>query len=142
VIVLDTNVLSELIKSAPAPHVLRWVDDQDSAELVITSITAAELRAGVAVLPRGRRKERVDRQIERLINDVFGGYVVPFDAGSSSHYADIVASCRRRGRPMSALDVQIAAICRQHDATLATRNITDFEAVKLPVVNPWVEPED
>jgi len=140
VIVLDTNVLSELIKPTPTPQVLRWVDDQQSAELVITSITTAELRAGVAVLPRGRRKETIGRQIERLINDVFGGYVLPFDSSSSSHYADIVATGRRRGRTMSALDVQIAAICRQHDATLATRNITDFEALNLPLVNPWSEP--
>ncbi len=140
-IVLDTNVLSELIKPTPTPHVLRWVDDQDSTELVITSITAAELRAGVAVVPRGRRKETIGRQIERVINDVFGGYVLPFDSRSSSHYADIVATGRRRGRTMSALDVQIAAICRQHDATLATRNITDFEALNLPLVNPWSEAE-
>jgi predicted nucleic acid-binding protein len=142
VIVLDTNVLSELIKPIPVPQVLRWVDDQDSAELVITSINAAELRAGVAVLPRGRRKETIAKQIERLINEVFGGYVLAFDSSSSSHYADIVATGRRRGRPMSALDVQIAAICRQHDATLATRNVTDFEAVKLPVVNPWSQLKD
>lgn len=141
-IVLDTDVLSELINPAPAPRVLRWVDDQNSAELVITSITAAELRAGVAVLPRGRRKETIARQIDRLINDVFGGYVLPFDSASSSHYGDIVATSGRRGRPMRALDVQIAAICRQHDATLATRKGTVFEALKLPVVDPWCEPED
>ena len=138
-IVLDTNVISELIKPA---HVLRWVDDQDSAELVITSVTAAELRAGVAVLPRGRRKDTIARKIERLITEVFAGYVLAFDADSSSHYADMVAATRRRGRPMSALDVQIAAICRQHDATLATRNITDFEAVTLAIVDPWSEPEE
>lgn len=138
-IVLDTNVLSELIKPIPTPQVLRWVDDQDSAELTITSITTAELRAGVAVLPPGRRKQTIGRQIERLINDVFGGYVLPFDSSSSSHYADIVATGRRRGRTMSALDVQIAAMCRQHDATLATRNIADFEALKVPLVNPWSE---
>jgi predicted nucleic acid-binding protein len=140
VIVLDTNVLSELIKAAPAPQVLRWVDDQNSAELVITSITAAELRAGVAVLSRGRRKETIARQIERLINDVFGGYVLPFDASSSSHYADIVATSRRRGRPMSALDVQIAAICLQHEAALATRNVDDFSTAMLTLVDPWFEP--
>jgi toxin FitB len=141
VIVLDTNVLSELIKPAPAPQVLRWVDDQNSAELVITSINAAELRAGVAGLPRGRRKETIARQIERLINDVFGGYVLPFDSSSSSHYADIVAAGRRRGRPVRALDAQIAAICRQHDASLATRNIPDFTIAKLAVINPWTRPD-
>jgi predicted nucleic acid-binding protein len=101
VIILDTNVLSELIKPVPVPQVVRWVDAHNSAEIAITSITAAELRVGVAMLPRGRR-----------------------------------------GRPMSALDVQIAAICRQHNATLATRNVTDFESAKLPVVNPWSQPND
>ncbi len=138
-IVLDTNVLSELMRPAPAPQVLRWVDDQDGAELVTTSITAAELRAGVAVLPRGRRKETIARQVERLLDEIFGGYVLPFDSRSSSHYADILGAARRRGRHMNALDVQIAAICRQHDAMLATRNLTDFEAVTPSVVDPWVE---
>jgi predicted nucleic acid-binding protein len=68
--------------------------------------------------------------------------IVRYSWRHCSHYADIVATVRRRGRPMSALDVQIAAICRQHDATLATRKVTDFEAVKLPVVDPWAQPED
>lgn len=141
-IVLDTNVLSELIRPTPLPRVVRWVDEQEGAELVITSITAAELRAGVGLLPRGRRKDTITTEVERLISDVFGGYVLPFDADSSSHYADIVARVRRRGRAMSSLDIQIAAICRQQGATLATRNITDFEAVTLPIVDPWSEPED
>lgn len=138
-IVLDTNVLSELVKPAPAPQVVRWADDQDSTDLWITSITTAELRAGVAVLPRGRRKDTIARQIEHLINDVFGGYVLPFDAASSIHYGDIVAAGRRRGRPMSALDAQIAAICRQHDASLATRNVADFTIAKLAVIDPWTQ---
>jgi predicted nucleic acid-binding protein len=140
VIVLDTNVLSELIRPAPAPQLVRWVDSQRSADLVITAITTAELRAGVAILPRGRRKDTIARQIERLITDVFGGYVLPFDAESSGHYGDIVAAGRRLGRPMSALDAQIAAICRQHKATLATRNVTDFKTAKLSIVDPWTQP--
>jgi toxin FitB len=140
VIVLDTNVLSELIRPTPAPQVVRWVDSQRGADLVITAITAAELRTGVAILPRGRRKITIGRQIERLINDVFGGYVLPFDAESSGHYAGIVATGRRLGQPMSALDAQIAAICRQQEATLATRNVTDFTTAKLAVVNPWTQP--
>jgi toxin FitB len=105
-----------------------------------TSITTAELRAGVTILPRGRRKQTIARQIEHLINDVFGGYVLAFDADANAHYADIVATARRRGRPMSALDTQIAAICRQHDATLATRNSEDFRDTKLTVINPWIHP--
>ena len=139
-IVLDTNVISELIRPEPAPQVVQWVDSQTSPELVTTSITTAELRAGVAVLPRGRRKDTIARQVERLINDIFGGYVIPFDAESSTYYADIVATGRRRGRPMSALDTQIAAICRQHSATLATRNVADFSTAKISILNPWAEP--
>jgi hypothetical protein len=141
VIILDTNAPSELIKRLPAPQVIAWVDDQDSAELVTTSITTAELRAGgVAALPRGRRRELIAKQVEHLITDVFRGYVLPFDTESSPYYADLVAAARRHGRPMSALDAQIAAICRQHDAALATRNVSDFTATKLAVIDPCALP--
>jgi predicted nucleic acid-binding protein len=139
VIVLDTNVLSELIRPTPEPQVVTWVDDQDTSDLMITSITAAELRAGVAVLPRGRRKEKIALQIERLIREVFGGHVLPFDVDASSQYADIIATGRRTGHPMNAMDAQIAAMCRQRDATLATRNVEDFRSASLTVINPWTD---
>lgn len=136
-IILDTNVISELLRPSPAMQVVMWVDDHDSSELVTTSMTAAELFAGVAALPRGRRKESLAREVGHLLNDVFAGNVLPFDVASSRHYAQIVATATRRGRPMTPFDAQIAAICQQHDATLATRNVNDFRTTGLTIVNPW-----
>jgi toxin FitB len=137
VIVLDTNVVSELMRPQPAPPVLEWVDAQPSSDLLLTSVTAAELRAGVALLPRGRRQATIADRVETLIDETFAGYVLPFDVDSSTHYAEIVATRTRAGSPISTADAQFAAICRQHDATLATRNTPDFLNTGLTLVNPW-----
>jgi toxin FitB len=137
-IVLDTNVLSELIRDAPNARVLDWVDGHDSSELVITAITAAELRTGLAQLPSGRRRSKLGEQIERLLVDTFDGKALPFDIDSSAVYADIVARRKRAGTPIAALDAQIAAICRQHRAALATRSAKDFAATGVDVIDPWV----
>jgi predicted nucleic acid-binding protein len=137
VIVLDTNVVSELARPTPSPAVIEWVDAQDSSSLVITALTAAEVRAGVALLPNGRRKQDVGLRMESLLTETFAGFVLAFDIDSSAHYADIVASRRRAGRPISAFDAQIAAVCRQHDAELATRNTADFTDAGIQLINPW-----
>jgi toxin FitB len=137
-IVLDTNVLSELMRPAPVMRVVDWVDRYDPAEVVITAITAAELRAGVSQLPSERRRSRISEQVEHLLADTFAGYVLPFDVDSSVEYADVVAQRKRDGTPIAALDAQIAAICRQHQATLATRNARDFAATGIDVIDPWV----
>lgn len=136
-IVLDTNVLSELIKPEPDAGVLAWTDRQRSAELAITAVTAAELRAGVAIMPGGRRKVRIAQRIEQLIGTTFRDRVLAFDSRSSEQYADVVARRRRAGTPISILDAEIAAICRQHSATLATRNGKDFAGVGLDLIDPW-----
>lgn len=136
-IVLDTNVLSELAKPAPDPSVIEWVDTQDSSELVITALTAAEVRAGVALLPEGRRRAEVEARMEPIITDTFGGYVLPFDVESSVSYAEILAARTRDGRPISIFDAQIAAVCRQYVAVLATRNTSDFTDTFISLVNPW-----
>lgn len=136
-IVLDTNVLSELMLPAPTPAVLDWVDAQQPSEVWITAVTAAELRAGVAVLPAGRRRSAVSRRVEQLLTRTFADAVLPFDVDATAHYAEVVAARRRAGRPVSALDAQIAAICRQHDVSLATRNVRDFAATGVEVINPW-----
>jgi predicted nucleic acid-binding protein len=137
VIVLDTNVVSELVRPTPSAAVINWLDIQASPELVITALTAAEIRAGVALLPSGRRKEHIARQMEVLLTETFAGYVLPFDVYSTPHYADILASRSRAGRPISAIDAQIAAISRQHQAILATRNTADFTDTGLDLINPW-----
>jgi toxin FitB len=137
VIVLDTNVVSELARPRPSPEVVDWVDAQDSANLVITAVTAAEIRAGVALLPTGRRRRQIAERMESLISETFAGYVLAFDVDSTGHYAKVVATRTRAGQPISGLDAQIAAVCAQHGATLATRNIDDFDGLELNVVNPW-----
>ena len=136
-IVLDTNVVSELMRPAPDAKVVAWVDRQPVTDLLITAITAAELRAGVALLPRGRRRTAIAEQIDALIDETFAGFVLPFDVESSGHYGDIVARRTRAGAPIAALDAQIAAVCRQHEAPLATRNHRDFADTGVDLIDPW-----
>lgn len=136
-IVLDTNVVSELARPIPSQAVIEWVDAQESSSLVITALTAAEVRAGVALLPGGRRKLDVGLRIELLLTETFAGFVLAFDIGSSAHYAEILAGRTRAGQPISAFDAQIAAICRQHEAILATRNTADFTETGIQLINPW-----
>ncbi|CAO1654022.1 Ribonuclease VapC [Salinibacterium sp. NYA9b] len=136
-IVLDTNVISELVRPTPSPAVIAWIDAQDSTDLVITALTAAEVRAGVALLPSGRRKQDVGERMESLLTETFAGFVLAFDLDSSGQYADIVSNRSRAGRPISTFDAQIAAVCRQHDAVLATRNTADFTDTGVQLVNPW-----
>lgn len=136
-IVLDTNVVSELARPQPNLAVIGWVDARDSSELVITALTAAEIRAGVALLPEGRRKHEIGIRMEPLLTETFAGYVLAFDIDSSAHYARILEARTRLGRPISALDAQIAAVCRQYEATLATKNIADFTDTGVQLVNPW-----
>lgn len=136
-IVLDTNVLSELARPTPNHAVIEWVDAQDSSGLVLTALTAAEVRTGVALLPDGRRKRDIGLRMESLITETFAGFVLSFDTDSSAHYADIVAARRRAGKPISTFDAQIAAVCRQHEAALATRNTADFSDTGAQLINPW-----
>ncbi len=125
-IVPDTNVLSELARPTPSRPVIEWVDAQDSLSLVITTLTAAEVLTGTALLPNGRRKREVGLRMESLLTETFAGFVLAFDIDSSAHYPYILAARRRAGRPICAFDAQIAALCRQYEAVLATRDTADF----------------
>ncbi len=140
-IVLDTNVLSELARSRPSQEVINWADARDSSDLVITALTAAEVRAGVALLPDGRRKRDIGMRMELLLTETFAGFVLAFDIDSSFHYAEILAARTRGGQPISAFDAQIAAVCRQHTAILATRNTADFTDTGIELINPWDTPD-
>jgi toxin FitB len=137
-IVLDTNVVSELMRPLPNELVVAWVDGQSARESYISAITLAELLYGVGRLPSGFRKNELARQIEAMVNEDFAGRVLAFDQAAAAHYADIVVLRERIGRPVSAADAQIAAITRSHGAKLATRNVTDFADVSLDLVNPWL----
>ncbi len=136
-IVLDTNVISELTRGAPDPGVLSWLDALPVGEVATTAVTAAELRYGVARLPAGHRKRELTMAVRGLLNDDFYGRVLPFDERASARYADIVADRERLGRPIGVADALIAAICRDLGATLATRNTADFEETGIELVNPW-----
>ena len=136
-IVLDTNVISELARQVPDPGVLSWLDSLEVSGLVTTAITAAELRYGVARLPDGHRKRELAAVIQGILTEDFHGRVLPFDERASVRYADIVAGRERAGRPIGIADAQIAAICRDLSATLATRNPADFEETGIELIDPW-----
>jgi toxin FitB len=137
VIVLDTNVISELTRQSPAPRVISWLDALAAAEVGTTAITAAELLYGVARMPDGRRKTELAAAVHGLLSDDFRGRVLSFDEPAAQRYADIVTSRERLGRPIGVADAQIAAICRTIDATLATRNTDDFQETGIELINPW-----
>ncbi len=136
-IVLDTNVVSELMRHAPEAGVARWVDRFPAENVFVTAVTAAELRYGVARLPAGRRKRELFAKVDGLLAEDFQDQVLPFDGLAATHYAEIVAARERAGRPISMADAQTAAICRNWSADLATRNVNDFLDTGVHVLNPW-----
>ncbi len=136
-IVVDTNVISELTRQMPAPEVVSWLDSLAVAEVATTAITAAELLYGVARLPAGQRKTRLSAAVHGLLSADFDGRVLAFDEQAATPYAEIVTGRERLGRPISVPDAQIAAICRATSAALATRNTGDFEATGIELINPW-----
>ena len=136
-IVLDTNVISELARQVPDVGVLTWLDSLEISDVATTAVTAAELRYDVARLPDGRRKRELTVVIRGILTEDFHGRVLPFDEGSSVQYADIVTDRERIGRPIGVADAQIASICRDVGAVLATRNTPVFEETGVELVNPW-----
>ncbi|HVO97611.1 MAG TPA: type II toxin-antitoxin system VapC family toxin [Bryobacteraceae bacterium] len=138
-IVLDTNVLSELARIAPAAAVSAWMDAQIRSLIFITAVTKAELLYGIEILPAGRRRAALHQSAEQMFLNEFAGRILPFDSDAAEAYARIAASRRAMGRPISQADAQIAAIARSRGATLATRNIADFEHCGIKMLNPWTE---
>lgn len=136
-IVLDTNVLSELMRRHPDGDVLAWLDALPTNETYTTGVTAAELLYGVGRLPDGHRKAGLLAAVHGLLDDDFRGRVEAFDAVAADHYGSIVSHRDVIGRPISVADGQIAAICRKREAALATRHVTDFVHTGLELVDPW-----
>lgn len=136
-IVLDTNVLSEALKPSPHETVLRWLAEQNRDAVFTTAITQAEILYGVEMLPAGKRRSRLHSAVERMFTDEFHGRILPFDAESALVYPKIVAGRTQMGRPISQFDAVIASVCRSREATIATRNVSDFEDCGLAVINPW-----
>jgi predicted nucleic acid-binding protein len=136
-IILDTNVLSELMKPAPASMVVHWIGARAAASLYTTSITQAEILHGIMLLPPGRRRASLEAAATAMFAEDFEGRILGFGADAASPYARIAAGRRRAGRPISHFDAQIAAIARTTGAVLATRNVQDFIDCGLSVVDPW-----
>jgi len=136
-IVLDTNVVSELLRASPTPAVEAWLTGQDSAAVYLTAISAAELRYGVAIMANGKRRVMLAEAVDGILEEDFRDRILPFDSAASVEYANIGAERRAMGRPISQFDCQIAAIARAHGATIATRNVGDFEGCGLEVIDPW-----
>jgi len=141
VIVLDTKVVSELMRTAPSEKVLGWVRAQSAAQLCTTAVTLAEVRYGIARLPTGRRKDLLLAAADDVFT-TFADRVLAFDAAAAAHYGDVALARARAGAPVSGFDAQIAAVRRRHHAALATRNIDDFDRLGLVLVNPWTDGEE
>ena len=136
-IILDTNVVSELLRPEPEHRVEAWLAAQDGISVYLTTISEAELRYGVAILPEGRRRDALVEAIDAIVREDFESRVLPFDGDAALAYAEIAASRRAAGRPISQLDCQIAAIGRARGAAIATRNARDFELCGIEVIDPW-----
>lgn len=136
-IILDTNIISELTRQAPEPRVVSWLDSLPAGEVGTTAVTAAELLYGVARMPAGRRKRELAAAVRGLLGDELRDRILPFDEHCASRYADIACGRETLGRPIGVADAQIAAICRTAEATLATRNTADFSGTGIELINPW-----
>jgi predicted nucleic acid-binding protein len=137
VIILDTNVLSALMRTAPETSVVAWLDRQPAESVWITSITVFEARLGLALLARGRRRRALETAFTRLLEDDLENRVLDFDVAAASSAASLAAERRKAGRPADMRDTQIAGIALARRATLATRNVRHFADLKVPVVDPW-----
>jgi toxin FitB len=136
-IILDTNVVSELMKSNPEDGVVAWVSDQATAMLYTTAITQAEILHGIALLTVGKRRAAVESAAEAMFSEDFNDRILPFGSDAARAYAVIAHERRKAGRPISQFDAQIAAIAKSNRAVLATRNESDFERCGIRVINPW-----
>lgn len=137
-IVLDTNVVSELMRAMPHQTVRAWFAEQPASSVFVTTVTEAEILSGIAVLPDGRRKNGLIEATERIFAELFAGRILAFDRGAACAYAKIFARRRESGSPISQADCQIAATARSHGAAIATRNVADFEGAEVEIINPWL----
>lgn len=135
-LLLDTNVVSELLRPSPNPAVESWVAERPAAELYFSAVGEAELRYGVAMLPAGRRKDALAAAIEGILQEDFEDRILPFDSAAARAYANIAAAHCAAGRTVAPADCQIAAIARSRRMAVTTRNLRDFVDIGIEVVDP------
>ncbi|MDH5675380.1 MAG: type II toxin-antitoxin system VapC family toxin [Myxococcales bacterium] len=136
-IILDTNVLSELMRPTPEPAVVAWLEARPSPDLYTTAVTQAEILHGILLLPEGKRRAALQAAALGLFEQDLAGHVLGFTSHDALPYAQIAADRRRAGRPISHFDAQIAAIARRNRASVATRNVNDFVDCGVDIVDPW-----
>lgn len=136
-IVLDTNVLSALTRRLPENKVIGWLDRQARTSIWTTSLTILEIHVGLRVLPEGRRRAGLMQAFEMVVSDKIASRIAPFDTATAQRAGELMATRQKQGRPRELRDTMIAGIVLAHHATLATRNVSHFADLTVPVVNPW-----
>ena len=136
-IILDTNVLSALMRRMPDKDVIAWLDEQPRSSIWTTSVTILEVRFGLQTMPAGKRRAALMGAFETVLADMIGQRIAPFDTAAAQHAGDLMAVRYKQGRPRELRDTMIAGIVLACHATLATRNTSHFEDLSVPVVNPW-----
>ena len=136
-IILDTNVLSALMRKPPEAPVVAWLDRQPAESVWITSVTLLEARLGLALLPTGRRRQMLEAAFARLLKEDLENRVLDFDGAAATEAASLAAGRQKAGRPVDMRDTQIAGIALARRAMLATRNLRHFADLKVPLVDPW-----
>ena len=140
-IILDTNVLSALMRTDPETSVVEWLNKQPTESVWITSITLFEARFGLALLPRGRRRQALEEAFAQVLKEDLENRVLDFDSAAATEAATLAAERQKAGRPVDLRDTQIASIALVRRATLATRNVRHFQDLKIPIVDPWADPK-
>ena len=138
-ILLDTNVVSEPLRAAPDERVITWIDAQPLETLFLSAITVAELRAGVALLPAGKRRSGLQEGLEKRVLPLFAGRVLPFDLACTQAYAELLTKARAAGLAVATADGYIAAIAATNGFAVASRDTGPFEAAGVAVINPWLD---
>jgi len=136
-IVVDTNVLSEVMRPIPSGKVARWMAERPASSLFTTTITLGEVLYGLELVPSGKRRVALQQAIEKMFEEEFSGRILTFDRDAARAFADISARRRRIGRPIGEMDGQIAGIARSRGAAIATRNVLDFQDCGVQLIDPW-----
>ena len=138
-ILLDTNVISEIMRPVPEPAVIAWVQSLPRKEFWTSSVVVAELLSGIDLMPSGHKQEGLRKAVEEMLAEDFHGQILNFDLAAARCFGQILSARQRMGRPINEMDAQLAATARVHGAAIATRNIKDFMACDLVLVNPWAD---
>jgi toxin FitB len=134
---LDTNCISEVVRVKPEPRVMAWIEAAEETLLYLSVLTLGEIRKGLAALPQGKRRSRLETWLEVDLRARFSGRILPIDAAVADRWGLLAANAKSTGKPLSAIDGLLAATAIDHNLTIVSRNISDFASTQVPVVNPW-----